>query len=520
MTKRRFCATMKKSSLIFGVVSRLRLVLTVSAIASICLASNLLFAQSVRAQSSIIFNESFEGEFASDASPAAANYCKSGNCNVPEQWNVWFIPRRDSDQQGINFQPKFVKADAASGRVRGGGAQRIYEENKTFTAGIYRVVQNVQVGSKLRFSTYGQIWSTRDESPISARPSSGIKLKVGIDPFGGIDGQPRPLSNQVIWSTEQEASAGYITFTVEAEAKSANIIVYTYATMRDPVRHNEVFWDDAVLEYIAAAPVSTPALADTAAPAPAAAEVAAPAPKPTPADVTHVVDSGDTLSGLAVKYNTTVEEIKRLNNLDNDLLSIGQILIVVPAQPVPTVTIGPTPFPPTPDPAVAIAAAMGITDPSTITQTGQLCVAPFFDDDGSGKRDASEDYVPDIDFVLTINGVTVGTYKSDGKSEPHCFLSLPQTSYTIAANMPSSYVATSPLNDTARIIGGARTFFYVGMRRTSDGLTDMSKTPTPSGDAARTVNNAFGFLATVGGVLLVLGAVGFVASLFLRRRQL
>ena len=80
---------------------------------------------------------------------------------MPEQWNVWFIPRRDSDQQGINFQPKFVKADATSNRVRGGGAQRIYEENKTFTAGIYRTVQNVQVGSKLRFSAYGQIWSTR-----------------------------------------------------------------------------------------------------------------------------------------------------------------------------------------------------------------------------------------------------------------------------------------------------------------------------------------------------------------------
>ncbi len=475
-----------------------------------------------QAQNSIIFNETFEGTFANDASPAAAIYCKSGNCEVPEQWNVWFIPRRDSDQQGINFQPKFVKADATSGRVRGGGAQRIYEENKTFTAGIYRVVKNVQVGSKLRFSAYGQIWSTRDESPISARPSSGIRLKIGIDPLGGIDGQPRPLSNQVIWSTEQESSNGYITFTVEAEAKAADIIVYTYATMRDPVRHNEVFWDDAVLEYAAAA-VATPVPADVAA-TPATTDAAvpaeAPAAEPTPAGVTHVVGPGDTLSGLSLKYNTSVEEIKRLNNLDNDFLSVGQSLIVVPPQPVATVTLGPTPIPPTPDPSAAIAAAIGITDPSTITQTGQLCVAPFFDDNGNGKRESSEDYVPAIDFSLTINGIVVGTYKSDGKSEPHCFVNLPQTSYTIAASAPAQYLPTSALNDTARILSGSRAFFYVGLRRITDGVADVSKTSTPSGDTARTVNNAVGLLTTIGGVLLVLGSIGFVASLFLRRRQL
>jgi len=481
------------------------------------------------AQGTILFNENFEGNFVPDPSPAAAAYCKNGNCDVPDFWSVWFIPRRDTDQQGVNFQPKFVKAVSPAERVRGGGAQRIYEENKSFTAGIYRVVQNVPVGTRLRFSAYGQIWSTRDESPISARPSSGIKLKVGIDPFGGIDGQPRPLSNQVIWSQEAEASNGYITFTVEAEAKAANIIVYTYATMKDPVRHNEVFWDDAVLEVANAAPVAaaaapaTPADPSAATPAPdAAAAPAAPAPTevPTPAGVKHVVESGDTLLGIALKYNTTVDEIKRLNNLQNDFLSIGQELLVVAPQPLATATTGPTPLPPTADPNAAIASAMGVTDTSTLTKTGQLCVAAFFDDDGDGKRGSSEDYVPGIPFALTINGAVVGNYTSDGVSEPHCFVNLPETAYTISSMPSQQYVSTSPVNDTANIAQGSRSSFYVGLRRVSDGVRDISKTPTPSGDAARTVNNAVGLLATAGGVLLVLGSIGFVASLFLRRRQL
>lgn len=42
----------------------------------------------------------------------------------------------------------------------------------------------------------------------------------------------------------------------------------------------------------------------------------------------HIVQAGDTLWSLARKYNTTVEELRRLNNLTSDLLSIGQRLII------------------------------------------------------------------------------------------------------------------------------------------------------------------------------------------------
>ncbi len=41
---------------------------------------------------------------------------------------------------------------------------------------------------------------------------------------------------------------------------------------------------------------------------------------------TYIVKSGDTLYGIANKYNTTVDEIKSLNNLTSNTLSIGQIL--------------------------------------------------------------------------------------------------------------------------------------------------------------------------------------------------
>ena len=42
----------------------------------------------------------------------------------------------------------------------------------------------------------------------------------------------------------------------------------------------------------------------------------------------YIVKKGDNLYSIARKYNTTVDEIKRLNNLTNNNLSIGQKLII------------------------------------------------------------------------------------------------------------------------------------------------------------------------------------------------
>jgi flagellum-specific peptidoglycan hydrolase FlgJ len=50
--------------------------------------------------------------------------------------------------------------------------------------------------------------------------------------------------------------------------------------------------------------------------------------EPTPAtdSMTHEVIKGDTLYSLSRKYNISVAEIKKLNNLKSDALSLGQIL--------------------------------------------------------------------------------------------------------------------------------------------------------------------------------------------------
>lgn len=43
---------------------------------------------------------------------------------------------------------------------------------------------------------------------------------------------------------------------------------------------------------------------------------------------TYIVEKGDTLYSIARKFNTTVDNLKNINNLTSDLLSVGQILYV------------------------------------------------------------------------------------------------------------------------------------------------------------------------------------------------
>lgn len=56
----------------------------------------------------------------------------------------------------------------------------------------------------------------------------------------------------------------------------------------------------------------------------------------------YVVKSGDTLYKIARSYNISVDELKRINNLDNNILSIGQVLNIPKSTIAYTVKSGDT----------------------------------------------------------------------------------------------------------------------------------------------------------------------------------
>lgn len=83
---------------------------------------------------------------------------------------------------------------------------------------------------------------------------------------------------------------------------------------------------------------------------------------------TYKVVRGDTLSGIAKRYGTTVSYLAKLNNIKNvNLIYVGQVLkisevvTVTPAKPNPTPAPAPTPSPSSPTPTPTSPAATRVT---------------------------------------------------------------------------------------------------------------------------------------------------------------
>ncbi|HET92352.1 MAG TPA: LysM peptidoglycan-binding domain-containing protein [Chloroflexi bacterium] len=106
--------------------------------------------------------------------------------------------------------------------------------------------------------------------------------------------------------------------------------------------------------------VSTPAEVDTGSSAP----LLATPPSSTPGSLTHIVQAGDTLSGIAQAYGVPLDRLMTANGITNpDLLQVGQAL-VIPLDPLIT---------PSPEPIATEADSVDTplpTSPATLTPSG------------------------------------------------------------------------------------------------------------------------------------------------------
>ncbi len=191
--------------------------------------------------------------------------------------------------------------------------------------------------------------------PVHAwqRPSNLLKnpgREGGFFPWSGMNTDPtgngKPGADTVAWS------GAYVFFDrwgqLDAVAHIDVIAVFMCAEPNLPVRHNDTYWDDAVLmapgqggERVQPPPTATPA----GPPTPTA--TCAPAP---PNWVTYYVQRGDTLYSLARRSGTTVNMVMAVNCLHTTTIHRG-LPLLLPRQPdtptPPRETSTPTPVPPT-----------------------------------------------------------------------------------------------------------------------------------------------------------------------------
>jgi hypothetical protein len=188
-----------------------------------------------------------------------------GEVEVANGWYPWFQDGPHQDQ-GLNHRPEWKAENAqwhGTQRIKEGiWAQKWGKVYSTHRAGIYQQV-SVPAGSQVTLTGWAQAWSSTEDDPLVSK-GGGYAVMVGIDPTGGTDWR----SNSIVWSEPNRTLDEWVQLSVSARAQGGTVTVYLRGEAEWPVKHNDAYFDDICLTYVAptAVPTNTPRPTDTPTP--------------------------------------------------------------------------------------------------------------------------------------------------------------------------------------------------------------------------------------------------------------
>ncbi len=459
----------------------------------LALGAALLLPSQVTAQTSsnLLQNPGFEGDYTVQCSFPGGKPWIAVPCNGPlpsrpwqtvvmaPGWSAWWQPPNE-DPSDPNYYATYPSRCSASApfdcvpwhmpeynqtrnspqdppRIRSGqNSQKYFTFWSVHEAGVYQVVEGVHPGMALRFSIYMEIWSATKMDHAEPNPhfsfgQTGMHLKIGIDPTGGVD----PWSKEIVWSGEQDAYDQFTRFEVQAVARSNKVTVFTHSRPENPMEHNDIYLDDAELVAGGGGGFS-PSVTVNPPPAMMAVDNQG-TPIPGAGRITHIVKPGDTLFALALQYGVPVDQIMSLNNLTPESrIAIGRELIIALPPPKPLNTAAGT-SPQAPFPSIG-AAGSG---------RGTICVQTFLDNDGNSLLLSGEAPLLAAGahiVLLDSQGTRIQERTLSDQESQVCFTDLSAETYRVLADPPPGYLATLqdhwavslPSDTTIEVLFGAR----------------------------------------------------------------
>lgn len=470
----------------------------------------------------LLKNPGFEGLSCNPASPPGWCYdnwtrdtytgVPYGEIYTPQGW-VTFWSEGTNPADGRKYgrpeckviprQPPFLGPPA---RIRSGNyAIMQFGFYRSIDSGVYQVVTGLTPHAIVQASAYAHAWTCNDDEhgPYSCGEQYQMRFRVGIDPNGGTN----PWSPSVIWAEGYSYDEYRLIGPVQAEVGDAGTVtVFLRATAKWPLEHNDTYWDDASLIYTTPPATSTntplpPPPTNT--PGPSPTPLPTPTPRPDGCSV-HIVQQGETLFGIALRYGVEMDQILRFNNIPNpSLIQTGQELVISCPLETPTPLPSPTPLA-TPTP-----------------ETGSVCVLAYHDRNGDTFRQQdTEEMLPNAVFSLGDVSGLLGQYTTDGLSEPYCFTGLTPGTYRVTMQPPPGYVPSGP-SDMALALGTAGTLDVVlGAQRGQVTETPESSPAEPEGEGTRLVSSqVWRWVARISGILVLVLAIAVAVLFVLSRRQ-
>ncbi|MFQ6100912.1 MAG: LysM peptidoglycan-binding domain-containing protein [Anaerolineae bacterium] len=451
-------------------------------------------------------------------------YQNVGELKLANGWEAWFVDEGEVEPAWRNRRPEYNLCTEPI-RVHGGYKSQQYGIiYATHLAGILQRVEGITPGSRLRFTIWGYMYAEGNHP-------GNVHMKVGIDPTGGRD----PFAGQVVWSPEASplahgkgSAAAWYQFSVEAVAQAGAVTVFAYSNPEWAAYQLGAQWDDASLNVIAPAETPTPTPLP---PPPPPTYGPSPTPRPTPTPrpdgaVVHIVESGDTVFGIALMYNVPADRIRTLNASSlgtNDMIWPGQALVIsIPSQtPTPT----PLPAPPAAEPTPASMAEAGGGGAGGTS----ICVLAYHDRNGDTFRDeATEELLPNAEFTIADASGVIGRYTSNGVSEPYCFTGLVPGAYRVIQASPPGYAPSGPAEWAVPLVEGTSLDIQFGNAR-SEGSETPSEAAVPApasgsghepSGGSSVFDRVFATVAKVSGILVLILAAGVAVLFFVNRQRM
>jgi hypothetical protein len=173
---------------------------------------------------------------------------------------------------------------------------------------------------------------------------------------------------------------------------------------------------------------------------------------------------------------------------------------------------------------LAVAGSLAIGLPTVqaaplLQDTGQICVLAFSDINGDGVHTSpDEELIAGVTFWLSNETGRLGTYTTDGNSEPYCFGNLAVGQYTVQARPDPKKIkgeATTPGQWVVPLASGAEYDITYGVPADAQPEAGQVDTGSPSSGGMSPVGRIA--LAVLG--IAVLGAAGYLAYTILRRAR-
>ncbi len=228
-----------------------------------------------------------------------------------------------------------------------------------------------------------------------------------------------------------------------------------------------------------------------------------PFPTPTPGPdgrIIYIVQANDTLLRISLISGVSIDEIRGLNNLMSDNISVGQPLLLGLGGPVIlTPTPGPSP-----------TATEPIPTPTKEPGSGIICILLYNDLNGNSIRETNELSIPGgaINLNNTLGSVSFTNETVEGDT-PQCYNDLPEGDYTISVAVPEGYNATTNTTYILSLKAGDETYLDFGAQ--------VNSVSEPEAPVAAGGNEKSPILGIIGGVLLLAGVgLGVFASRMMR----